>query len=132
MSNALFVSRGAGNTDPLCTGTSITGYELERVDLGPHATTQQLLVTMDAGVSTVAVAIPAIDPSRTFLLGSGQSGGMGQAVGEGALVRLADGGAPLGEVGAVLTFSDPSHVQVTRGSANDSAVFSVYVVEIEP
>jgi hypothetical protein len=132
MNSTLDVTRGAGNVDPLCTGTSITGYELERVDLGPHATTRQLVVSMDAGTTTVTVAVPPIDATRTFLLASGQSGGLGQGAGEGALVRLSDGGAPLGEVGAVLTFSDPTHVQVTRGAANDSATFSVFVVEIEP
>jgi hypothetical protein len=130
--DTLAVSRGAGSSDSLCSGTDVTDYSLERVELGPYARSQQVVVTMDPGMDTNTVTLEPVDLTRTFVLAPGQSGGLGQAVGEGAFVHLPDGGSPLGEVSATLTLMSPTELQVVRGTSNDSAVFTVFVVELQP
>jgi hypothetical protein len=130
--DTLAVSRGAGSSDSQCSGTDVTDYSLERVELGPYARSQQLVVNMDPGMDTQMVMLEPVDLTRTFVLAPGQSGGLGQAVGEGAFVHLSDGGSPLGEVSATLTLMSPTELQVMRGTSNDSAVFTVFVVELQP
>jgi hypothetical protein len=130
--DTLGVSRGAGSSDSQCSGTNVTGYNLERVELGPNARSQQLTVMMDPGTDTQMVTIGSVDLTRTFVLAPGQSGGLGQAVGEGAFIHLSDGGSPLGEVSATLTLNSPTQLQVMRGTSNDAAVFTVFVVELQP
>jgi hypothetical protein len=130
--NAVAITRGANNLDPLCSGTNITDFEVERVDLGALARTQKLVVKLDAGVLSAKVPIMQVDLTRTFVLAPGQSGGLGQAVGEGALTHLPDGGAPLGEAAATLALGTPTRLDVTRGTSNGTAVFTVYVVELQP
>jgi hypothetical protein len=130
--DTLGVSRGAGSMDSACSSTNITEYSLERVELGPFARSQQLTVMMDPGTDTQMVTIQPVDLTRTFVLAPGQSGGLGQAVGEGAFLHLSDGGSPLGEVSATLTLNSPTELQVARGTSNDAAVFTVFVVELQP
>lgn len=124
------VSRAADNLDPQCTEFNVDAWGVERIATGARANVQELTVGLDAGVLSATRTITAVDLTRTLVFTSGQSGGAGQGGGEGALP--VDGGGFLGEVSATLRLPTSTLLQVDRTSARSAAVFTVYVVELNP
>ncbi len=129
-STEVTVTRTDGNSDPNCVSTDITGYVLDRIDTGPRADVQQVVVKLAQGTTTAMHGINPVNLERAFVLASGESGGFGQAVGEGALGDAGSG--YMGDISALVQLQSPTQVQVTRGTSYDAAAFTVYVVELVP
>lgn len=124
------VSRGLGNPASQCVEFDVPAWSVQRVDVGPRGAVQQLGLTLDAGVSSALRGIGAIDLTRTLVLASGQTGGAGQAVGEG--FSPDDGGGFLGEVAATLRLISETELRLERTSAREAASFTVYLIELNP
>ncbi len=124
------VSRAAGNTAPQCSEFDVEGWGVERVDVGQRGAVQAMTVSLGAGMATATRTISAVDPTRTLLLASGQSGGGGQAAGEGAFA--VDGGGFLGEATVTLKLNSATEVQLERAGTRAAATFTVYVLQLEP
>jgi len=127
---AVRASRAAGNTVVQCTEFDVEELDLERVDVGRRGSVQELTVFVDAGVARATRTIAAVDLTRALVFTSGQSGGGGQAAGEGAYE--VDGGGFLGEATATLRLTSPTQLQLERAGTRAAAVFTVYVVQLEP
>lgn len=121
------VSRGAGNADGGCAGRAVEQVWLERVDFGSRAQVQQKTVTLAVGDTTAAVAITPVDASRAVVFASTQLGG-GQAAGETDLVTP----SRVHEASARCELTAADTVRVTRARALSTAVFTFYVVELDP
>jgi hypothetical protein len=124
------VSRAAGNMAPQCTQFDVDEWAVERVDVGSRGRVLQLTISLTAGDNSATRTMTSVDVTRTLVFVSGQSGGSGQSVGEGAYA--ADAGGFLGEATATVRLNSSTQLQLDRAGARGAAVFTVYVVELEP
>jgi hypothetical protein len=126
----VLVSRAAGNAAPQCTEFDVEQWAVDRVDVGPRGRVQELVVTLAAGSASAVRTIASVDVTRTLVFASGQSGGAGQGVGEGAWA--VEAGGFLGEAAVTLRLNSATEVQLDRAGSRGAATFTVYVVELQP
>ncbi len=122
-------SRGNGNTNNCDDGGTSTRISWEVVEFPERTLVHQLTQEMNANVKEISIALPTeVDPSRTLVFAGGQWAS-GQVHGEG---RYRDGQV-IGEMRARATLTeDGRSVRLIRESANDSAKFTFFVVQLRP
>ncbi|MFT3713486.1 MAG: hypothetical protein QM817_38000 [Archangium sp.] len=123
--NQVELTRGAG--DAGCPATALDFLYLERINFNSKARSDEYTVTFAPGQLTKPVSIAPVDMSRTLVISSSQTAG-GQGSGE-----TDDPTQPNdGEGAARFVLQNATTVQVTRAQANSTAVFTFYVVELNP
>jgi hypothetical protein len=123
---SLLFTRGEGSTSAVCSATAAT-VAFQRIDFGSLATVQGPEIVMSPGglIGNVTLSA-AVDPTRTIVLSGGQAFA-GQAVGE----TDYEANDVIGEAVALHQLTSTTNLRVTRGSANGSARFSSFVIQIE-
>jgi hypothetical protein len=122
-------SRAEGNAANNCANSNFSAISWEVVQFPAGTVVQQVAVPMAAASSSAVVTLPAqVDPSRTLVLmgsqmSSGQAGGEGR-YSSGEIAGEMRARAALNPAGTTLT--------LLRDSANASANFTVYVVQLKP
>jgi len=119
-------SRGDGNAAN-CTGSQLGEISWEVVQFPVGTVVQQVTQPLPAATLETDVTIGAVDRSRTLVLAGGQWAS-GQVHGEGrhAASEL------IGEMRARASLVSNNTLRLTRESANASATFTVYVVQLKP
>ncbi|MBS1150823.1 MAG: hypothetical protein H6Q89_2521 [Myxococcaceae bacterium] len=126
--SSISFSRGAG-VDAGCVAQPIYRMAWERIDFGSRAAVQTRTVTLPVGTATAAVNISAVDPTRTVVFASSQAAA-GQSCGETSYVGT--GNSYLSEGNARFELSSPTNVNVIRQRSSGVAIFTFYVVELDP
>jgi hypothetical protein len=124
---SLGFSRGADALQGLCEFYPVDRVAWERVDFGTRANVQQF--TVGTGSIRVNRAISAVDPTRTLVFAGGQQAG-GTATGETS--QDDPGSDNIGPATARFDLLSATSVDVIRGRAQNTGVFTLYVVELEP
>jgi hypothetical protein len=120
-------SRGEGDMAN-CTGMQIPSISWEVVQFPPGTVVQQITQQQSAGTTTSTISLPSsVDPSRTFVIAGGQWAS-GQVHGEGKY----SGGEVSSEMRAQAVLTDANTVTLSRMTANASATFTVFVVQLKP
>lgn len=123
---SLSFSRGAGGGN--CTDPVLAQLYWERIDFGSRGKVQTVNTVLPTGTDTQDVVINTVDLTRTLVFASGQAAS-GQATGE--VSYFASNGG-VGEGVARFELITPTTVRVTRERSNSNALFTFYVVQIEP
>jgi hypothetical protein len=118
-------TRGSGDAVN-CVSNPVFELDWQRIDFGARATVQTRQVTMLPTETARSVMITTVDMSRAFALMSGMPNGngggetdyFGSYFGSEAMVRV--------------QLSSSTTVQLSRQRANGTAMFTLYVVELEP
>jgi hypothetical protein len=118
-------TRGAGDAFD-CVLSPVLQLEWQRLDFGPRATVQTRQVSIPAGMFNGSATISAVDMSRTFVLTSEMANGNGG--GETNFV----GGYWGGEAFARVQLTSPTTVSFSRPRSQSLALFTLYVVQLEP
>jgi hypothetical protein len=120
-------SRGDGDIAN-CTGSAFTAISYEVVQFPVGTVVQQLTRQLAAATLTADITLPsAVDRSRTLVLAGGQWAS-GQVHGEGRHFAS----ELISEMRARATLIDNTTLRLTRETANASATFTVYVVQLKP
>jgi len=98
----------------------------ERIDFGPRATVQERTLTFAAGQAQLTSTITAVDPTRTFVVSSGQSAN-GQGTGE---TDEPVASRP-GQAAFTLELTDATTVTAQRAVSSAAAAITFYVVQVE-
>ncbi len=124
-SSSLKFTRAAGATG-VCLASALPQVVWERLDFGTRGKVQTFTTTQPVGTSTTAVTITPVDTTRTLVFASSQDVS-GQGVGEtsGDVTNLSDGEARF-------ELASSTVVNVTRQHSSGIAIFTFYVVEIDP
>jgi hypothetical protein len=101
----------------------------QRLDFGTRGRVQQHVVSFIMGQTTIGVPITAVDPTRTLTF-LGTQAVQGLALGE--VGDSMSGNDELGPATATTELSTPTSVTVTRPTDEESAIFTLYVVELVP
>jgi hypothetical protein len=117
-------SRGDGDTAN-CTGSSFTSISWEVVQFPVGTVVQQVTQQLTGG--SVAVPIAAVDLSRTIVIGGGQWAS-GQLHGEGRH----SSSELISEMRAQAHLTSSTTLEFFRETANNSATFTAYVVQLKP
>jgi hypothetical protein len=129
LSNGLAARFWRGEGDTNCAGSNFTAISYEVVEFPPGTFVQQLTQQLAAGTTSSSISLPTpVDASRTLVLLGGQ-GSSGQVHGEGRhatseLMAEMRARASLNAQGTTVT--------LTRDTANASATFTFYVVQLKP
>jgi hypothetical protein len=123
---SLKFSRGAGVNDGGCSIDPITDVLWERLDFGTRGSVQVKTVPVTGFAD---VAISSVDPTRTVVFAGGQSAS-GQSCGETSYNATSVQAASAAVARFELT--TPTNVRVTRDVTSDAAIFTFYVVQLEP
>ena len=126
-SSSINFTRANGATGT-CLALPIYRLNWERIDFGARGSVQTRTVTMPIGTSMLPVTITAVDTSRTLVFASSQAGS-GQSDGESS---HSGSGSYLGEGNARFELSSSTIVNVIRQRSSGAAVFTFYVVELDP
>jgi len=117
--------RGNGTANPVCS-EDVLDLAYQRIDFGSLGTVQEVPALMFAGDLTADVTINAVDMTRTVVMSGGMPMG-GEAMGE--TDYAADD--VIGEAAALHQLTSSTNLRLTRGSANATAQWSAYVIQIE-
>jgi hypothetical protein len=123
--NQVELTRAAG--DAGCNAQAVDYLYFERLNFNNKARADEYTVTLAPGQASRPVSISPVDMSRTVVFASSQTAG-GQGAGE-----TDDGSQPNDAEGvARFVLQNATTVQVTRAESTSTAVFTFYVVELNP
>ncbi len=126
-SSSISFTRAIGATGT-CLAVPVFRLNWERIDFGSRGNVQTRTVTLPVGTTMLPVTITTVDPSRTIVFASSQAGS-GQSDGE---ASYAGPTSYLGEGNARFELSSLTNVNVIRQRSAGAAVFTFYVVELDP
>jgi hypothetical protein len=122
---SLRFTRGASD-DVNCTVDPVWAIEWQRLDFGSRGNVQAMVVNVPAGQLSASATVTLVDMSRAFVFASGMPNGQG-----GGETNFS--GGYFGSEGmARVELMSPTTVQVARQRSMGDAIFTVYVVELEP
>ncbi len=124
---AISFSRAAGRAcDPSATGT----IAYQRIDFGSRATVTQHTATFSDLDRSVSISLPLpVDPTRTLaIVGGMQSGGLAS----GEVGNSLTGNDRIGTALVNVQLVGNGLVTLERGATGDPAIFTVYVIELQP
>jgi hypothetical protein len=125
--NDVRFSRGDGASSNDCGGSSFNSIRWEVVQFPEGTVVQQVTQALGVGELSMDASISAVDPSRTLVIGGGQWAS-GQVHGEGRH----SSSELISEMRARAHLADNATLTFTRETANNTARFTAYVVELKP
>ena len=119
-------SRGDGN-NANCVGSLLSEISWEVVQFPVGTVVQQVTRQLTAGTLEANITISSVDRSRTLVVAGGQWAS-GQVHGEGKHAT----GEAISDMRVRASLVDNTTLRLTRETANDTATFTVYVVQLKP